>query len=88
MTVVRDDVVWDSISKCQSYDKTDNGASIKVLDRFSFDPFGKLAGCNEHMSEAVLPVLSGPTISSPQTAKGQMRGMVFRVYAGLWDMSE
>ena len=81
--VVRDDAVWDSISECQFSDKTNSGAGFKILDRFSFDPFGKLVDCNEHMSEALLPVLSGPTISSPQTAKGQTRGMVFRADAGL-----
>ena len=51
-SIVRDDAVWDSISDCQFSDKTDSGASIKVLDRFSLDPFGKHVDCNEHMSEA------------------------------------
>ena len=81
--VVRDDAVWDSISECQFSDKTDSGACIKVLDRFSFDPFGKLVDFNEHMSEAA-PASSqwSNHIQSP-TAKGQMRGMVFRADAGL-----
>ena len=51
-SIVHDDAVWDSISECQFSDKTDSGAGFKVLDRFSFDPFGKLVDCNEHMSEA------------------------------------
>ena len=36
----------------------------------------------------LLPVLKGPTMSKPQTAKGQTSGMVFRADAGLWDMLE
>ena len=50
--IVSDDALWNSISECQFSDKTDSGAGLKVLDRFSFDPFGKLVDCNEHMSEA------------------------------------
>ena len=34
------------------------------------------------------PVLKGPTISSPHTAKGQTSGMVFRADAGLCDIFE
>src|SRR3954463_4458084 len=36
----------------------------------------------------LLPVLNGPTMSSPQTAKGQTSGMVFRADAGLCDILE
>ena len=31
-----------------------------------------------------LPPLRGPTISSPQTAKGQVMGIVCRVVGGIW----
>ena len=36
----------------------------------------------------LLPVLSGPTISNPQTAKGHTSGMVFMAEAGLCDILE
>ena len=36
----------------------------------------------------LLPVLKGPTISNPHTAKGQMSGMVFKDDAGLCDILE
>ena len=31
-----------------------------------------------------LPPLRGPTISSPQTAKGQVMGIVWRAVGGIW----
>ena len=31
-----------------------------------------------------LPSLRGPTISSPQTAKGQVMGIVWRAVGGIW----
>ena len=62
--------------------------SIKVLDRFSFGPFGKLVDCNEHMSKSA-PASSqwSNHIQSPNS-KGLDEGMVFRVDASLWGMSE
>ena len=77
-----------SISEYQLSDETDSSASIKILDRLSFNPFGKLVDCHTHCVKLLLPVLNGPTMSSPQTAKGQMSGMVFRADAGLCDMLE
>ena len=82
-SVVRDDAVWDSISERQFSDKTDSGASVKVLDGFGFDPFGKLVDCNEHVSESAS---AGPQrsnhIQSPNS-EGPDEGVVFRADAGL-----
>ena len=41
--------------------RSPTGASVKVLDRFSFDPFGKPVDCNEHVSEAAF---AGPQWSN------------------------
>ena len=47
-----DDAVRNSISKYQLSDETDSSASIKILDRLGFNPFGELVDCYQHMSEA------------------------------------
>ena len=77
-----------SISEYQLSDETDSGASIKILDRLGFNPFGELVDCYQHMSEDAPACSQWPNHAQPQTAKGQMSGMVFRADAGLCGILE
>src|SRR3954463_3024339 len=50
--------------------------------------FVNLSTATNRWVKPLLPVLSGPIMSRPQTAKGQTSGMVFKAEAGLCDMLE
>jgi hypothetical protein len=50
----------------------------------SFDPLGELVDGHEHMRESPGACWSGPTRSSPDTAKGQVMGMVWSACAERW----
>ena len=78
----------DSISEYQLSDEADSSAGIKILDRFSFNPLSDLSIATSTWVKSFLRVLSGPTISNPQTAKGQTSGMVFKAEVGLCDILE
>ena len=42
----------DPLSECQPSDENDSSASIEILDRLGFNPFGELVDCHKYMSEA------------------------------------
>ena len=82
--VICDDVVWDTITV---YD-----TGYKV---YHWPGFGRLTGLAsihlENLSTMTnryfflwLPPLRGPTISSPQTAKGQVMRIVCKAVGGIW----
>jgi hypothetical protein len=50
--------------------------SLGACDRLDLDPLGELVDGHQYSVEATGAVGSGPIMSSPQQAKGQVGGMV------------
>ena len=80
--VVGDDVVRYAVPSSDVGDERHGSRPVQLLDRLRFDPLGELVHGNKQVCKPPRPVLKGPTMSSPQTAKGQVRGMVLSAEAG------
>ena len=91
--VIRDDVVWDAVAHRDILDEPDSCRLVQLLGwPCSNFLIGRasihLVNLSTATSKCVMPpraVLKGPTMLSPQTAKGQAIGMVRSAEAG-WQL--
>jgi hypothetical protein len=82
-SVIRYDPVRDAITIDDLGDELDCFGSSDLCDRLDLDPLGELVNCDEDVCvNPPLATLNGPTMSSPQVAKGQVIGMVCNSAAG------
>ena len=82
--VIGDDVVWHAVACRYVLDEPDGCWPVQILDCLASI---HLVNLSTATSKCVMPpraVLKGPTMSSPQTVKGQAVRMVRSADAGWW----
>ena len=75
-SIICDDVVWKPKTENDLFEKLNRRGCITLADRLRFNPFSELVNCHQEVRFLSLDRLKGPTKSSPQTANGQVIGII------------
>ena len=82
--VIGDDAMWDTITVYDTGYEIYLWSGYGRFNRLDLYPFSEFIHHDQHNFFLWLPPLRGPTMSSPQTAKGQVMGIVCRALGGIW----
>ena len=82
--VVSDDAVGDAITVYNPDMKTITGPDLAVLTGLASIHLVNLSTMTSKYFFLWVPPLRGPTMSSPQTTKGHVMGIVWRAVGGMW----
>ena len=74
--IISYDAMWETKTKDHLFYELNRRGCITLTDRLCLNPLGKLVYCHQQMCLFVLDLLKGPTMSSPQTANGQVIGII------------
>ena len=75
-TIVSYDAVWKTKTKDHLFHELDRRGCITLTDRLCLNPLCKFVIWHQEVRFLSLDLLKGPTISSPQTANGQVIGII------------
>ena len=82
--VIGDDATWDTITVYNNGYEVYHWSTLAVLTGLASIHLVNLSTMTSRYFFLWLPPLRGPTMSSPQTAKGQVMGIVRRAVGGIW----
>ena len=82
--VIGDDAVWNTIMVHHAGYEVYYWPRLSRFDRFGLYPLSEFIHHNQLIFLLVATPLRGPTMSSPQTTKGQVMGIIWRAVGGIW----
>ena len=74
--IISYDAMWETKTKDHLFHELNRRGCITLTDRLCLNPFCKLVYYHQKVRLLSLDLLKGPTVSSPQSANGQVIGII------------
>ena len=75
-TIVSYNAVWKTKAKYHPFHELNRRGCVTLTNWLCFNPLCELVDRHQEASLLILGSIKGPTISSPQTANGQVMGII------------
>ena len=75
-TIVSYNAVWKAKAKYHPFHELNRRGCVTLANWLCFNPLCEFVNCHQEVGLLILGPFKGPTMSSPQTANGQVIGII------------